>query len=108
MSMDYGFTAFLFEYRLFIYLAGGVVALLVAWWCLDWVQRKLHALGKAFGEIHRLEDGNRELTKEVARLRGEKTAAEAKLHHIGDARKNLEEAAVQHQQGVTKWQDAYK
>jgi cellulose biosynthesis protein BcsQ len=108
MSMDYGFTAFLYEYRLFFYLAGGVVLLIAGWWCLDWVQRKLHALGKAFGEIARLEDHNRELNKEVSRLRGEKTAAEAKLHRIGDARKDLEEAAVQHQQGVSKWQDAYK
>jgi cellulose biosynthesis protein BcsQ len=106
--MDYGFTAFLYEYRLFFYLAGGLVLLIGVWWCVDWIQRKLHSLAKAFGQIASLEDHNRELNKEVARLRGEKTAAEAKLHRIGDARQDLEEAAVQHQQGITKWQDAFK
>ncbi len=105
--MDFGFAA-LYEYRLIFYVAGGVAVLITTWWCLDWLLRKLHDLTDALGKLGSLEDSNRELNKEVARLRGEKTAAEAKLHLIGDARKDLEEAAVQHQQGVGRWQDAHK
>ncbi len=98
------------EIQLCVYIIGGLMVAVLGLLGWDYAKRKLkaHFLKDTLRDLESLEDHNRELNKDVARLRGEKTAAEAKLHLIGDARKDLEEAAVQHQQGVSRWQDAYK
>ena len=67
--MDFLFSQPL-EIQLGVYLIVGIAAAGLALWCSDWLRRKFRDLRDALGKIESLEDANREMNKEVARLRG--------------------------------------
>jgi cellulose biosynthesis protein BcsQ len=84
---------------------GGLVVLLLAWYCSDWVSRKLSDLAKSRHLNEVLLDENREVSKEVQRLRGEVTAGRVELERIKGARGNLENETTEKNKDLGKWRD---